>query len=141
MNRKLFSFLFSLVALTVLPSSQNAKADEVWDTGEYQVIYQDDRGKTAVWTYGDGIGTVFIEGLAGVIENRGSYDGYWVQDSSSLRCDTYREGSNGSPSYYWGRFEINFIDQEFPSRWQAKLGRCEGEPSITLDGVPIFKVE
>lgn len=114
-----------------------ALADEMWSTEEYDVIYQDERNRTAIWTYGDDVGTIFIDGLAGVYTDRGSYSGYWVQESSSLRCDTFREDANGEPTYYWGRFEITFIDPDFPSRWEAMIGLCDRNTTIPLTGTPI----
>ena len=127
--------IFAAAVGTFTP--QQALADEVWSTEEYDVVYQEDRNRTAIWTYGDGVGTVFIDGLAGVYTDRGSYTGYWVQDYSSLRCDTFREDTEGEPTYYWGRFEITFIDPDFPSRWEAKIGLCDLEPTIALSGTPI----
>lgn len=118
-------------------TSQAALADERWSTEEYDVVYQDERNRTAIWTYGDETGTIFIDGLAGVYTDRGSYTGYWVQESSSLRCDTFREDANGEPTYYWGRFDITFVDPDFPSRWEAMIGLCDREPTITLTGTPI----
>ena len=128
--------LFILALTGYAFASQRALADEVWTTEEYDVIYQEDRNRTAIWSYGDN-GLVFIDGLAGVYTDRGSYTGYWVQDSSSLRCDTYREGADGEPAYHWGRFEITFIDPDFPSRWQANIGLCDLEPTIGLNGTPV----
>ncbi len=125
----------AMLILGILPSS--AYADEVWSTEESEVVYQEDRNNTAVWTYGNG--TVFIQGLGGVVNNRGSYHGYWVQESSPLRCDTYREGGDGEPSYYWGRFSVSFRDADFPSRWQAKFGLCDRTPTRTLNGTPISR--
>ena len=134
---KIYLYLIACMTVALGSLAPHARADEVWDTGEYQVIYQDDRLSTAIWTYDEGRGTVFIEGLGGVFEGRKSYQGYWVQESASLRCDTYREGGDGLPSHYWGRFEITFINPDFPSHWQAKLGRCEQEPFIPLTGTPV----
>lgn len=125
------SLFFPLVFVAL-----EAKADEVWSTDEYDVVYQADRGRTAIWTYGEE-GTIFIDGLAGVVTGRESYTGYWVQPSSSLRCDTFREGADGEPSYHWGRFELTFVDSEFPSRWYADFGLCDQPPSIHLDGTPV----
>lgn len=125
-----------LAALTCGIAPSKVLADEAWTTEEYDVTYKADRNRTAIWTYGDN-GTIFIDGLAGVDTDRGSYTGYWVQESSSLRCDTYREGADGKPAYHWGRFELTFLDPDFPSRWQAKFGLCDREPAITLNGTPI----
>ncbi len=129
-------FLFSLALLVAGLIPQNALADEVWSTEEYDVIYQRDRNRTAIWSYGND-GLIFIDGLAGVYTDRGSYTGYWTQKKSSLRCDTYREGKNGEPTYHWGRFEITFIDPDFPSRWHAHIGLCDREPKIFLNGTPV----
>ena len=129
-------FLLFFVFLNIMLFPKNAYSDETWTTEEYKVIYLEDRKNTAVWRYGDNIGHVFIDGLGGKTEGRGSYHGYWVQKSSSRRCDTYREDINGKPTYYWGRFEIKFIDPNFPSRWQAKLGLCDQKTTIILNGTP-----
>ena len=86
----------TLALLTCFAAPQKVLADEMWKTKEYNVIYQTDRNKTAIWSYGRNR-LIFIDGLAGVTTNRGSYSGYWAQDRdrSSVRCDTYREGANG----------------------------------------------
>ena len=129
----------TLLALALLIGALAPKqvlADETWSTEEYDVTYKADRNRTAIWTYGDD-GTIFIDGLAGVSTDRGSYTGYWTQSTSSRRCDTYREGADGEPTHHWGRFEITFIDPDSPARWQAKFGLCDREPAITLNGTPI----
>ena len=128
---------FAAALLTAALAPQAALADERWSTEEYDVVYQDERNRTAIWTYGDGTGTIFIDGLAGVYTDRGSYSGYWVQEASSLRCDTFREDANGEPTYFWGQFEITFIDPDFPSRWEAMIGLCDRETTISLTGTPI----
>ena len=134
-------FLLSLTVLACILVPQKALSDEVWFTEEYEVIYQEDRNRTAIWSYGndDNNGLIFIDGLAGIYTDRGAYTGYWVQDSSSLRCDTYREGADGEPTYYWGRFEVTFIDSDFPSRWHAHVGLCDLETTIPLNGTPVTR--
>ena len=136
MKKNYFLLALSLLTLSLFP--QNAYGDEMWSTEEYNVIYEEDRNNTAIWSYNNRAGYLFIHGLAGEYYNRESYNGYWTQESSSLRCDTYREGINGERSYHWGRFEITFIDPDFPSRWQGKFGLCDGETTITINGIPFF---
>ncbi|MEL6777827.1 MAG: hypothetical protein AAFO06_11265 [Cyanobacteria bacterium J06597_16] len=135
----LFACLGALSVLSVLLLSGPALADERWSTSEYDVTYQEDRGNTAIWTYGDDevLGTIFIDGLGGVFTGRTDYLGYWTQETSSLRCDTFREGADGEPTYYWGQFHITFLDADFPSRWYADFGLCDRKPSIHLDATPI----
>ena len=129
-------FLLACTVLTCAVLPQIVLADEVWTTEEYDVIYQEDRCETAIWSYGDN-GIVFIDGLAGVFTGRGSYTGYWAQTSSSQRCDTFREGPDGEPTYYWGRFEVMFLDPDFPSRWHAHAGLCNQEPTMFFNGTPV----
>jgi len=134
MKKYCIPLLFALFASVL--SAPKAYADYVWSTEEYDVVYQEDRSRTAIWTYGEG-GVIFIDGLADTYMDLEMYGGYWVQETSSLRCDTYREGVDGEPTYYWGRFEVTFIDAEFPARWEAKFGLCDREPVIPLTGTPV----
>jgi hypothetical protein len=134
MKKRFFPIIAAL--LPILAVSHPAVADEMWTTEEYDVTYHEDRNQTAIWHYGED-GAIFIDGLAGVTTDRGAYSGYWVQETSSVRCDTYREGADGEPTYHWGRFELTFVDSEFPSRWKADIGLCDRPPFITLNGTPI----
>ena len=126
--------IFTILAIA-LP--QKAIADEVWTTEEYDVVYQENRNNTAVWTYGEGLGTIFIDGLAGIYSDRGTYSGYWVQETSSLRCDTFREGADGEPTYHWGSFDITFINPDFSSEWEAEFDLCDRTTTIKLTGTPV----
>ena len=135
MKKSTTAIAFALLMGGLTPAA--AMADEVWTTEEYDVTYAEERGSTAIWTYNDGAGTVFIDGLAGVYTGRESYSGYWVQESSSRRCDTFREGADGEPTYHWGQFEVTFLDPDFPSRWHAHFGVCDQEPRLYINGTPV----
>jgi len=104
-------------------------ADEVWESSFGRVIYETDIGPTAIWSYrADGyVGLIHLAGLAGIYTNRGSYEGYWVQNASEKRCRTQRPTQNGATSYYWGRFHITFVNKDFPSHWKAKWSYCNDE--------------
>lgn len=136
--KKVFG-LGCLAIAACLSIAPKVMADEKWRTEEFDVVYLEDRGQTAIWEYGDGFGYVLLDGLAGEYENRGTYNGYWVQKNSSRRCDTFREGVNGEKVYHWGTVEVEFIDQNFPSRWQLKLGICDQASPIELNGTPIIQ--
>ncbi len=119
-----------------------AKADEVWSSDYGKVVYQTNRGKTAIWTYGDSAkGIVFIDGLADQLNERSYYYGYWAQSSSKVRCDTYREGRDGKPTYYWGTFNIQFLETTFLARWSADYGYCDELPVSQWRGTPIVGQE
>ncbi|MEM6452694.1 MAG: hypothetical protein AAF703_20550 [Cyanobacteria bacterium P01_D01_bin.105] len=136
MSVKKNAALCAIALLACGVSAPSALADEVWSTQESDVVYEEDRGQTAIWSYDNG-GYIFIDGLAGVVTDRGSYSGYWTQPTSSRRCDTFRENESGEPTYHWGQFEITFIDADFPSRWYANVSLCDGDQVVHLDGEPI----
>jgi hypothetical protein len=128
------NMIFLAIAIGISP----AIADEVWSSDYGSVVYQADRGKTAIWTYGDSArGAIFIEGLAGRFSSRGTYDGYWSQYSSKVRCDTYREGRDGKPTYYWGSFRVKFLESEFPARWSATFGYCDRSANLSWRAYPV----
>ncbi|MDZ8227256.1 MULTISPECIES: hypothetical protein [unclassified Nostoc] len=106
-----------------------ALADEVWDSSYGRVVYQSERGKTAIWTYPGG--TIFIEGLAGITSNRGIYHGYWV-GKSNVKCDTSREDASGKLSNTWGRFSIRFQVPNFPMPWFEPRSGVIGRPQLSF---------
>jgi hypothetical protein len=130
-----FLYLSFLAALTLSPF---AAADEVWASTYGKVVYESDSGTTAVWNYVRlGIpGVIYIDNLAGVTQGRGFYQGYWVQPKSGVKCKTARKMRDKS-SYYWGNFQIEFLDPNFPSRWRAIWNYCEKKPTTeTWSGTP-----
>ncbi len=124
--------LYAAILLTTAVIASPARSDETWNSDYGKVICQSERGKTAIFTYGDPVqGTLFIDGLAGQFKDRGTYYGYWSQSTSKVRCETYREGRNGQRTYYWGTLQIQFLDPDFPSRWSAMIGYCD-QPAKTV---------
>ena len=121
--------LKTLAVAALLGLSTVAVADEIWDTNSGRVVYEAEMGPTAVWTYGSQQepGVIYILGLAKVYENRGSYAGYWAKDTAKQACETERPGIQGRMTKYWGRFNVRFIDKNFPSRWEATWSYCDGE--------------
>lgn len=109
-------------------------ADEVWHSTYGTVIYQDEIRDIAIWSYNweDSKNYIYIHGLAGVYENRGSYSGVWVQPNSEQRCKQYIVLHTGEKSHYWGKINLTFIDPNFPSHWQASWNYCEKEPDPNL---------
>lgn len=125
----------SLIATAALcAASITASADEVWNSNVGEFVYADEQGPTAVWTFGedDNPGAVFILGLAQVYENRGSYDGYWTRAQSRVKCTTQRMGADKKLTYFWGRFQVKFVDKDFPSRWVAHWSYCN---TMTSNGL------
>ena len=130
---KLQQLAMGSVVFVLAATPFSAIADEVWHSNYGRVVYQSDRGKTAIWTYP--AGSIFIEGLAGVVSNRGMYHGYWV-GKSDVKCDTAREDGSGKLSNTWGRFSIRFTVPNFPMPWEARWSYCEAEPTFSWNGTP-----
>lgn len=131
----------ALSALMAASTTVPVLADEVWDTNTGRVVYEAEMGPTAVWTYGtpDDPGVIYLLGLAKVYENRGSYTGYWAKDKSKKACDTVRPGVVGRMTPYWGRFNVTFIDKDFPSRWEATWSYCdEADEALKVEAKPLL---
>jgi len=118
--------------------NQSVSADEVWNSTYGKVIYENEIGSTAVWSYNyQGTeGWIYIDKLAGVYQGRGTYEGYWIQASSAEKCSSQKM-MNGKASPYWGKLTIQFLDPDFPSRWQAKWNYCDKKPIATWQGLPV----
>ena len=117
-------------------------ADEVWSSNVGRIAYAEDLGPTAVFAYGpkDDAGVIYVLGLAKVYKNRGTYDGYWAKNKAKVECSTSRPGIHGKMTPFWGRFQIRFIDTNFPSRWEAVWTYCDEEkPQATrIQATPLI---
>ena len=125
---------FLLAGAVALTATGIACADEVWRTDDgLQITYETeiDGVGTAVLTF-EGV-TLYVEGLAGVYTERGTYSGVWFADNTQGQdpgtgCSVamVRPGTAGEASPYWGQLEITFIDTDFPSIWFGQFGECFG---------------
>ncbi len=122
-------------ALAVLLSS--ALADEVWDTSFGEVEYEADINGVAVFSYpiGDGAGRFYIPGLAGNLESRGSYLGYWIAPGDG-GCPAEMTGADGTTSRNWGQLLVAFHAPAFPSGWTMVTGTCFGPALNSFIGTP-----
>jgi hypothetical protein len=124
----------ALVAATPLA----AAADEVWSLPSgNQVVYDRDVGETAVFSYkaeqGLASGWIFVPGLAGVYEGRGTYRGYWVEEADAGdNCAAGLVDAEGKTWRRWGLAEIKFAKPTFPSKIRIARGNClngfQGKP-------------
>ncbi|MEO9971090.1 MAG: hypothetical protein ABJG15_14930 [Hyphomonadaceae bacterium] len=130
----------------ILGLSSPAFADEQWTSGDSTIVYEIDDGDMAVFSV-DGM-RLYIDGLAGVTENRGSYHGIWMLDEAPVvdaggdpvdGCgfSMLRPDDSGEVSEYWGQVEITFIDAEFPSVWIGYFGDCFDGASETMIARPL----
>ena len=70
----------------LLASANIAVADEVWDSNVGRIVYTDEIGPTAVFSYHSDHepGVIYILGLAKVYQNRGLYEGYWAKNKAKV---------------------------------------------------------
>lgn len=121
-------------------SFHQVQADEVWDSNSGRIVYEAEMGPTAVWSYGtqQEPGVIYVLGLAKVYSNRASYVGYWAKNTSKKACDTQRPGINGQMTSYWGRFNVKFLDKDFPSRWEGTWSYCDGaDEALKVQAKPV----
>lgn len=131
-----------LAALISLGLASGVSADEVWTTEEGEITYDREleANQMAVFS-GNGI-TMYIDGLAGVYTDRGSYSGIWVLDEApegEVGCPVaiVRPGTTNSSTAFWGQMQITFIDPDFPSVWMAQLGTCFEGLNDTIIARPV----
>ncbi len=143
-------YLTALVATGLAYAwSGTAMADEQWTSNGKTIVYEAEEGDMAVLSV-DGT-TIYIEGLAGVYQDRGTYGGIWMLDEPPMveneagesvpaeGCgfSMLRPGKSGDVSAYWGQVEVTFIDADFPSVWIGYFGDCFDPPSDTMIARPL----
>jgi hypothetical protein len=126
--------LSGVCALTAFGAAPVA-ADEVWETRYGLIEWVDTIGDLAVLQmsrpdHPDSIRRLYIEGLgADVGGGRSGYTGYWIDDSGEKQCDVAISRGELAPSNRWGRLEIYFLENSFPSDFLAFSGNCFDAPS------------
>lgn len=130
--------LLGLIALSAAP----ALADEMWDTTWGRMIWETDRGETAVLSVAPAQGEpgmrLFVEGLAAdVSAERGSYIGVWMADRRDGGCAIeVLDPVSGKSTAFWGTFRLTFVEGQFPSAWAGVWGECADAPTNALAGTP-----
>ncbi len=112
-----------------------AVADEVWFTPFGQAIYEADIGDTTVITVPqpDGMMRVYIPGLAGNYDNRGTHTGYWFGTGEGY-CPAGLTSIEGTGSRQWGSVILAFDRPAFPTGWTMVIGDCFEAPYWTIRG-------
>jgi len=120
---------------------QSASADEVWESEFGLVVYEDEVGPFAVWSFPPGenypAGKVFLAGLAGNYDDRGSHDGYWMTyGGGEVNCGEPLVDAFGDSSPYWGNITVTFDTSGWPSSWTAEWSYCNDRQTYSWRGVP-----
>lgn len=121
-----------------------AGADEVWSTPIGEVIYEAELPNgQAIFSFPDEGGARLIavfNGLAGVSEDRGYYEGAWIDPDagSDGPCTTAMvDPVSGKPSHSWGPMDLIFTEPDFPGGWVALRGLCFETATGYLIGTPL----
>lgn len=144
------SMVAAIVSAVAGVGSSTASADEVYQVYAYddatlvdEYIYEDDVGTNAVWVSKDGSLRLYIEGLAGLYQNRSIYDGLWVEygeGSIEPPCpDGPASDHLGNQLSHWGRLRIDWTQYgNDDATWVLFLSRCN-EPMGTFVTLTSFK--
>ncbi len=118
-----------LAAVLLLSVSVPAFADEAWTTPRGNIVYVEDIGDIAHWSfayqYGDDnlVLDIYLPGLPSTLNQRGTYEGYFlIQDSNE--CGSNEQSPNGWSSGTWGNITVVFDKPSFPSGFDIWAGLC-----------------
>jgi hypothetical protein len=120
-----------------------ATADEVWSMPSgNQIVYERDAGTTAILSYKPEVGLengyIFVPGLGGKYEGRGTYQGYWVEvDGAGTTCAAALVDAEGKTWGRWGAIEVKFAKPGFPSAITLTRGSCFGPAKKKIKAKPV----
>ncbi len=141
----------ALAALAMLGGcAANATAQEpspvAWETAWGKVTYAEESGPNGVLEYpvpfGDNLGYLYINGLAGEFGGPGPLTGYWSEPDVShdddtgdtLICPFAIIDDHGRTTRNWGRLIVAFTDDWFPADFVLMRARCFEEPRNVING-------
>ncbi len=133
-----------LIALLALIASPTAFADEVWSLPSgNQIVYQRDAGDIAVFSYKAEVGLedglIFVTGLGGNYDKRGTHQAYWVEaDDTGPACAASLVDAEGKTWKRWGLAEIKFAKPGFPSKFTISRGTCLSAPKGKIIAKPVI---
>ncbi len=145
----------AIAALALLAASACASAQAqppqasdfiTWNTPLGVIAYASEDGPSGVFDYpvnfGDNVGHIYIDGLAGEFGGNGPLEGYWSEpdvshddeDNHTLICPFAIIDNHGRTTRNWGRVRIAFTDTDFPSDFILMRARCFEEPGDVIPG-------
>ncbi len=140
-----------LAAALLLAACQTASAQQdsdpvKWDSPLGRITYTSESGNSGVLEYpvpfGDNVGYLYIEGLAGEFGGTGPLKGYWSEpdvshdddDDNTLICPFAIIDDHGRTTRNWGRLTIAFTDDWFPTDFILQRARCFEDPHDVIPG-------
>lgn len=143
-----FTVLFTCCAAMAQPAPDPVTPDPVtWESSVLgKVTYAEDSGPNGVFKYetvfGDNVGLLFIDGLAGEFGGPGPLKGFWTEsdvshddeDDTTLICPFTVNDDYGRTTRNWGRLVIAFTSDDFPTDFVLLRGRCFEDPTDVISG-------
>jgi len=140
----------ALAAFALIAGSASAMAQEpdpvTWQSPLGKVAYTSESGPSGVLEYpvpfGDNLGYLYINGLAGEFGGPGPLKGYWSEpdvshdddDDTTLICPFAIIDDHGRTTRNWGQLVIAFTGDDFPTDFVLLRARCFGEPDEVING-------
>lgn len=143
--RPLAALLF-LELLAAPAVAQEADGPVTWTSPIGDIIYAEEDGLFGVLTYetpfGDNVGRIYVDGLAGEFGGPGPLEGYWSEsdvshddeDDNTLICPFAITDGEGRQTRNWGRIFIAFTDDWFPADFVLLRARCFEDPKDVISG-------
>jgi hypothetical protein len=136
------------LTILMLGASAPALAQEpvTWQSQWGKVTYASESGASAVLEYpvpfGDNLGYLYVEGLAGEFGGPGPLKGYWSEpdvshddeDDTTLICPFAIIDDHGRTTRNWGRLVIALTGDDFPTDFVLMRARCFEEPDEVING-------
>ncbi len=116
-------------------------ADESWTSNVGNIFWEKEVNNTVIFQYATpnvykGKTRLFIRNLVpDTVGERGSYTGYWTDDSKGELCEASLTDPTGTKTKRWGRFSITFEKQDESWNWIGYTGDCFDEPSRKITAV------
>ncbi len=132
----LLATLIALTSACATAQQPNAPDPVRWTSPLGDIAYTLESGASGILEYpvkfGDNLGYLYINGLAGEFGGPGPLEGYWSEpdvshddeDDTTLICPFAIIDDHGRTTRNWGRLKIAFTDDDFPSSFILMRGRC-----------------
>jgi hypothetical protein len=140
----------ALIAFALMASCASATAQEpdlvTWKSPLGKFTYTSESGPSGVLEYpvpfGDNLGYLYVNGLAGEFGGPGPLKGYWSEpdvshddeDDTTLICPFAIIDDHGRTTRNWGQLIIAFTGDDFPTDFVLMRARCFEKPDEVING-------